>query len=52
MELPKVDPVFVKAGEITDFKTLKEYELCETVCKRIKKDSLLGVQKIGIGEYT
>ena len=48
MELPKVNPVFVKAGEIPDFKTLKEYELCETVCKRIKKDSLLGVQRIGM----
>ena len=48
MELPKVDPVFVKAGEIPDFKTLKEYELCEAVCKRIKKDSLLGVQRIGM----
>ena len=48
MKLPKVDPVFVKAGEIPAFKTLKEYELCEAVCKQIKKDSLMCVQRIGM----
>ena len=48
MELPKVGPVFVKASEIPDFKTLKEYELCQAVCQKIKKESLLGVQRIGM----
>ena len=48
MELPKVDPVFVKAREIPDFRTLKKYELCEAMCKQIKKENLLGVQRIGM----
>ena len=48
MELPKVGQVFIRASEIPDFKTLKEYELCEAICKKITKESLLGVQRIGM----
>ena len=40
--------MFIRASEILDFKTLKEYELCEAICKKITKESLLGVQRIGM----
>ena len=48
MELPKVSPVFIKVSEIPEFKTLREYELCQAVCQKVTKDSLLGVQRIGM----
>ena len=41
-------PVFIRASEIPDFKRLKEYGLCEAICKKITKESLLGVQRIGM----
>ena len=40
-------PVFIRAREIPNFKTLKEVELCE-ICLIIQKSSLLGVQQIGM----
>ena len=46
MELPSVAPVFTRAREIPNFKTLKEVELCEAICLIIQKSSLLGVQRI------
>ena len=48
MDLPRVEPVFVKASDIPDFKSLKEFEMCQAVCTRIAKESLLGVQRIGM----
>ena len=45
MELPKVEPAFLKARDVPDFKTLKEYELCEALSKGINRENLLGVQK-------
>ena len=48
MELPKVEPVFVKASEIPDFKTLKEFEMYQAICTTITKERLLGVQRIGM----
>ena len=41
-------PVFIRAREIPNFKTLKEVELCEAICLIIQKSSLLGVQRIGM----
>ena len=43
-----MEPVFLKARDIPDFKTLKEYELCEAICKVIQKERLVGVQRIGM----
>ena len=48
MDLPRVEPVFVKASDIPDFKSLKEFEMCQAVCTRIAKESILGVQRIGM----
>ena len=48
MELPKVEPVFVKALEIPDYKSMKEFEMCQAVCKRLDSVKLLGVQRIGM----
>ena len=48
MDLPKVEPAFLKARDIPEFKTLKEYELCEAVSKVISRENLLGVQRIGM----
>ena len=48
MELPKVEPAFLKASDVPDFKTLKEYELCEALSKVINRENLLGVQRIGM----
>ena len=48
MELPKVEPVFVRAKDIPDFKSLKEFEMCHTICNRIESCKLLGVQRIGM----
>ena len=48
MELPRVEPVFVRAREIPDFKSLREFEMCQSICKRIESDKLLGVQRIGM----
>ena len=48
MDLPRVAPVFIRAREIPNFKTLKEVELCESICLIIEKQSLLGVQRIGM----
>ena len=52
MELPKVEPVFVKAlrllVDIPDYKSMKEFEMCQAVCKRLDSVKLLGVQRIGM----
>ena len=48
MELPKVEPVFVRAKDIPDFKSVKEFEMCHNICKRIESSKLLGVQRIGM----
>ena len=40
MELPKVEPVFIRAGDIPDFKTPKEYQLCQAICEQISKEKL------------
>ena len=48
MELPRVEPVFVKASDIPDFKSLKVFEMYQAVCTRIAKESLLGLQRIGM----
>ena len=48
MELPNVAPVFIRAMEIPNFKTLKEVELCVAICDSIERSCLLGVQRIGM----
>ena len=48
MELPRVEPAFLKAKDVPEFKSLKEYELCEAISKVINKENLLGVQRIGM----
>ena len=48
MELPNVAPVFVRAVEIPNFKTLKEVELCVAISASIERSCLLGVQRIGM----
>ena len=41
-------PVFIRAMEIPNFKTLKEVELCVAICDSIERSCLLGVQRIGM----
>ena len=48
MELSKVEPVFVKALVIPDYKSMKEFEMHQAVCKRLESVKLLGVQRIGM----
>ena len=38
----------MKALEIHDYKSMKEFELCQAVCKRRDSVKLLGVQRIGM----
>ena len=45
MELPKVEPVFIRTRQIPDFKTLRDIELC---LANIERSCLLGVQRIGM----
>ena len=42
MELPKVEPVFLKAWDIPDYKTLEKYKLCEAIRKVIQKRKATG----------
>lgn len=46
MDVQFLPPVFFKAAEVSDYKTLKEYEVCKSVFNVIGQDSLLGCQRI------
>ena len=48
MELPPIEPVFVKARDIMNFKAIKEIDMCEAVTKQIRPENVFGVQRIGI----
>ena len=43
-----MEPVFVRAKDILYFKSMKEFEKCQYICKRIESCKLLGVQRIGM----
>ena len=46
MELPQVEPVFLNARDIINFKTVKEHEICEAVTIVIPENKLLATQRI------
>ena len=48
MELPPVEPVFVKARDIINFKAIKELDMYEAVTEQIKPENVFGVQRIGM----
>ena len=46
MDLPQVQPVFINAKDIINFKTVQEYEICESVTKVISRDKLIATQRV------
>ena len=46
MDLPQVEPVFLNARDIIDFKTEKEHEVCEAVTHFIAENKLIAIQRI------
>ena len=46
MDLPQVQPVFINAKDIINFKTVQKYEICESVTKVISRDKLIATQWI------
>ena len=41
-----MEPVFINAKDIIDFKTVKEFEICEAVLDVIQMKELLAIQRI------
>ena len=41
-------PVFVKAGDITDFKNIKEIDMYQVVVEKVDPEHVFGVQRIGM----
>ena len=53
MELPHVEPVFVKAKDIINFKPIKEIDMFDAVSKKIKPDMFLEYNVLDCsGEFT
>ena len=48
MELPPVEPVFVKARDIINFKAIKEINTYEAVTEKINPGYVFGIQRIGM----
>ena len=48
MELPTVEPVFVKAKDIINFIQIKEIDMYESVTETIKPECVFGVQRTGM----
>ena len=46
MDLPQVEPVFLNAPDIIDFKRVKQHEVCEAVTHVIAGNKLIAVQII------
>ena len=46
MDLPSVEPVFINAKDIIDFKTVKEFEICDAVLSIIQPKDLLAFQRM------
>ena len=41
-----MEPVFINAKDIIDFKTVKEFEICDAVLSIIQPKDLLAIQRI------
>ena len=46
MDTKFLPPVFFKASDVPDFKTLKEYEVCKGIFDIVDKEKVLGCQRI------
>ena len=48
MELPPVEPVFVKARDIINFNAIKKIDMYEAVTEKINPGYVFGIQCIGM----